>query len=232
MIYVTSDLHGYPLEKFQALLKKANFSQRDYCFVLGDVIDRGPDGVKLLLWLMMQPNISLILGNHEAMLLSCSFIFDLARGNSMDDLSQEDTALLHTWLRNGGGPTLEALGDCDQDTILMIEDYLRDAPLYDMVKAGGRTFLLVHGGLKNFDPLRDLDDYSLHDLLWTRPELSDTYFQTITTILGHTPTHYYGPQYTGKALITPTWINIDTGAASGQAPMLLRLNDLQEFYAD
>lgn len=41
MIYVTSDWHGYPLAKFMELLDKANFSDDDYCFVLGDVIDRG-----------------------------------------------------------------------------------------------------------------------------------------------------------------------------------------------
>jgi hypothetical protein len=31
-------------------------------------------------------------------------------------------------------------------------------------------------------------------------------------------------------LQTDTWINIDTGAGSGMAPMLLRLDDMQEFY--
>ena len=31
---------------------------------------------------------------------------------------------------------------------------------------------------------------------------------------------------------TDTWIDIDTGAAGGGAPMLLRLDDLQPFYAE
>ena len=31
---------------------------------------------------------------------------------------------------------------------------------------------------------------------------------------------------------TETWIDIDTGAAGGGAPMLLRLEDLKPFYAE
>ena len=44
MIYVTADLHGYPLEKFQRLLKKADFCEEDFLFIIGDVVDRGFDG--------------------------------------------------------------------------------------------------------------------------------------------------------------------------------------------
>ena len=62
MIYVTSDLHGYPRAAFQRLLDQAAFSPQDELIVLGDVIDRNGDGgVSLLLWMMQQPNIRLIL---------------------------------------------------------------------------------------------------------------------------------------------------------------------------
>ena len=40
MVYAISDLHGVELEKLKALLEKANFSDNDWLFVLGDVIDR------------------------------------------------------------------------------------------------------------------------------------------------------------------------------------------------
>lgn len=75
MTYVISDLHGYPLEKFKKLLEKAKFSDDDFLYILGDVIDRNGDGgVEMLCWLFEQPNVQLILGNHEAMLLSCDCI--------------------------------------------------------------------------------------------------------------------------------------------------------------
>ena len=58
MIYATSDLHGFPLEGFQNLLDHAGFSDNDYLFVLGDVIDRNGDGgIGLLQWMMLQPNV-------------------------------------------------------------------------------------------------------------------------------------------------------------------------------
>lgn len=39
-------------------------------------------------------------------------------------------------------------------------------------------------------------------------------------------------KYTGKILKTKTWIDIDVDVAYGQKPVLLRLDNLQEFYAD
>lgn len=44
MIYVISDLHGYPLAKFKKLLEKAAFSNNDFLYLLGDCIDRNGDG--------------------------------------------------------------------------------------------------------------------------------------------------------------------------------------------
>ena len=56
MIYVTSDLHGYPLKKIKDMLNRVGFSDDDFLFVLGDVIDRGEDGIKILKWMMSQSN--------------------------------------------------------------------------------------------------------------------------------------------------------------------------------
>jgi hypothetical protein len=49
-------------------------------------------------------------------------------------------------------------------------------------------------------------------------------------IFGHTPAEFLQPESKGKIIKTPTWICIDTGAAEGKFPMLLRLDDLAEFY--
>lgn len=51
--YVCSDLHGYPLKKFRSFLNRVGFRHDDFLFVLGDVIDRGSDGIKILKWLML-----------------------------------------------------------------------------------------------------------------------------------------------------------------------------------
>lgn len=71
MIYVSSDWHGCPLSTIQALLKQANFDEnKDFLFVLGDVIDRGEHSVELLKFLMNSPSAELLLGNHEAFMLA------------------------------------------------------------------------------------------------------------------------------------------------------------------
>ena len=232
MIYVTSDLHGYPLEKFKALLEKAEFGSDDFCYVLGDVIDRGTEGIKTLRWIMRQPNFELILGNHEDMMLGCDFILDEITEESIANLTGTKFDYYLNWISNGGQQTLNEFFSLRREEIKYIFEFLEDAPLYAAVTAGDRDFILTHSGLGSFDKTKRLSEYTPHDLLWTRPSLETEYFKDITTVFGHTPTFYYGDEYTGKAVFTDTWIDIDTGAAGVRSPMLLRLDDLKEFYMD
>lgn len=232
MIYATSDLHGYPSDKFKALLEKAGFSDNDFCFVLGDVIDRGAEGIKTLCWLMGQPNFGLVLGNHEAMMLACDFICDEITDESIATLTGEKLNTYLTWISNGGQQTLNELYTLPHKKRKYIFEYLREAPLYETVNAGGRDFILTHSGLGSFDKNKKISEYSAFDLIWNRPGLDAKYFDDIITVFGHTPTMIYGYEYRDKAIVTDTWINIDTGAACGGSPMLLRLDDLKEFYAD
>ena len=233
MIYVTSDLHGFPLAEFERLLQRAGFGKEDFLFVLGDVIDRGEAGVELLQWLTEQPNVQLILGNHEAMLLSCQFLFQQVSEESLAGLDGEKLNLLNLWMRNGAAPTLAGLRKLlkeQPDVLEGILDYLQDAPLYDEVEAGGRRFVLVHAGLGNFAKDKSLWAYEPEELLWERPTLQTKYFDDATVIFGHTPTLFFGEDFRGRAVRTPSWICIDSGAAAGGSPMLLRLDDLREFY--
>lgn len=230
MIYVTSDLHGYPLEKVKEMLKKVGFSDDDYLFVLGDVIDRGMDGIEILKWLSLQPNMELILGNHEAMMLSCEFLFDEITEESISKLTGSKLYLYLNWKSNGARPTVNALSSIRTEEIKYILEYLHEAPLYETVSVGGKDFLLSHSGLGNFNKNKKLSEYSEDDFLWNRPKLDDRYFDDVISVFGHTPTIYYGEEFKGRAVVTDTWIDIDTGVSCGFSPMLLRLDDLKEFY--
>ena len=106
MIYVTSDWHGCDLKTVKALFKKANFKESDFCFVLGNVIDKGEHGVALLEWLMEQYNIELILGAHEQLMLTNE---DLFEEDASPDLSPARRALLAKWTQLGALPTVTAL---------------------------------------------------------------------------------------------------------------------------
>ena len=150
MIYVISDLHGYPLSRFLQLLKKADFSEDDFLFILGDVIDRNGDGgVEMLRWLLWQSNVELLLGNHEAMLLSCDFVFDEITEQGIEQLTSEKMSLLMNYMRNGGDVTLKALrklAAASREELYDILDYLREAPLYETVSAGAAISCLSTRG--------------------------------------------------------------------------------------
>lgn len=230
MIYVSSDWHGCSLETIKALLKKASFGDSDYLIVLGDVIDRGEHSVELLKYLMDASNMQLILGNHEAFLLANDWVFEEITDKSIDNVNPRRLSLYDMWMFNGGELTLEAMGREDPETRADIIEFLRECPLYDGVSAGGKDFLLVHGGLGNYRVDKKMEEYLPYELLEERPSLCTRYSDKFKTILGHTPTHYFGKEHKNKILKTSTWIDIDTGAASGLNPCLLRLDDMKEFY--
>ena len=235
MIYASSDIHGYPLHSFLDLLGKAGFGLSDHLYVIGDVIDRNGDGgVAMLRWMMRQPNVTLLRGNHEAMMLNCDFLFssdsDLHSKKGRNPVREHN---LLVWQRNGCTVTIENLMKLKQSDLTELSEllaYVRSAPVYLELALPAKRFVLVHGGLKHFNMEKSMEDYSPEDLVWTRPGINEKYWEDRLVILGHTPTVFYGEKR--KAFVTPTWIDIDTGAAGGGSPMLLRLDDLAMFYAE
>ena len=236
MIFATSDLHGYPLDSFLRLLEKAGFSASDQLYVIGDVIDRNGDGgVAMLRWMMRQENVILIKGNHEAMMLDCEFALapdaDLSNPRKV---SPEQAVHLLRWHRNGCLVTLDSLMKLREEAPEELDgllEYVRSAPLYMEIAVPMKRFVLVHGGLNGFSPEKGLEEYSEDDLVWTRPGVNDQYWDDRLVVLGHTPTQYFGGKK-GRMLVTDTWVDIDTGAAGGGSPMLLRLDDMNPYYAD
>ena len=230
MVYVSSDWHGCPLDVVKALLKKADFGADDFLFILGDVIDRGPHGVELLKFLMLQPNMELLMGNHEVFLLVNAWLLDEINEETLKFFDPDRLNTLRIWRRNGGDATLDALRRESPEMRADILDYVKERPLYDSVSVGERDFFLVHGGLGGYAPHKKIGEYTQDDLLWERPAITDRYSSEFTTVIGHTPTQFYGQENKGKILVTETWIDIDTGAAGGLSPCLLRLDDMQAFY--
>lgn len=239
MIYVTSDLHGFPLEKFQELMESAGIGPSDTLYILGDVIDRNGDGgVGVLQWIVTQPNVRMLCGNHEQMLLENLFLFketDFQFYMEKDDEERDrQQQLLGRWFYNGGRVTTEALKELWKrapEEYASVIEYLEDLPLYAEVEQGGRKFVLTHAGLGHFEEKKELWEYDTEDLVWYRPMLDEIWFRDRMTVFGHTPTAYYDESYFGKCIRTETWIDIDTGAAAPDGcPMILRLGDLKEFY--
>ncbi len=230
-IYVTSDLHGYPLKKLQNKLEEIEFGFNDHLYILGDCIDRGTDGLQLIRWIMAQPNVTLLLGNHEAMLLDNRFLFDGDSIPSVLDLKGEQRNTYCVWTSNGGYETIDLMRQFSDAQIKHIFRFLEKAPLYKEIAVNGKQYILTHSGLGSFAEDKLLSEYSRFDLVWTRPSLNTRYYEDgRKVILGHTPTVLLGPEHKGKPIFTDTWIGIDVGAGIGMNPVLLRLDDLKVFY--
>lgn len=202
-VYVMSDLHGCYRE-FLKMLKKIDFSGKDQLYIIGDVVDRGRNNIKLLQYIMKEPNITLLLGNHELMM--------------REALETEDYDL---WFYNGGIFTLkeyQKLPEAEQQEIL---DYLHELPLFLDLTIANRKYHLIHGA-----PLEDEAD--IEGCVWERPEPEDIFFSDRTAIIGHTPTRCYTEE--DRIFHAANFIDIDCGCVYYGALACLRLDDLAEFY--
>lgn len=229
MVYAIADVHGC-YDKYQAMLENIQFCDDDILYFLGDVIDRGPDGVRILRDMMLRPNVIPLLGNHEFMAAMClPWLLAEITEKSLAKLDQAHVGALRDWMHNGGGPTLRALGALSQEERRDILDYLREFSLYEEVEVNGRAFVLVHAGLKNFSPEKPLENYALEELLFSRPGPDTVYWPGRTVICGHTPTWYLGDD-AGRIVRRDTWIGIDCGCGSGGKLGCLCLDTMGEFY--
>ena len=131
MHYVMSDIHGHK-DKFDCLLGRINLSANDKLIILGDVIDRGPDGIALLDQIRQMPQCLLTLGNHEYMMLD-------AIEHPSDELA------LFRWYNNGGRITHQAFLELSEENQKTILQYIHSLPVNLSVVVNDQEYILVHG---------------------------------------------------------------------------------------
>ena len=216
MTYVISDIHGCYRE-YRELLEKIAFGDDDELFVLGDAMDRGPEPVKVIQDLMERPNVTYILGNHDDMMCKAlrKLAVDVTEENLMDLTDVDLEAFVH-WLSQGGDTTMEQLKRLSRAERLDILDYLECASCYELLEKEDELYILVHAGIRNFDPMKELDEYEPIDFLWERLDYSRRYFpsERIFLVTGHTPTQLIGD---GQPLVYQNngHIAIDCGCVFG-----------------
>lgn len=234
MIYVCSDIHG-DYTKYHALLEKISLQDQDTLYVLGDVIDRGPDGIKILRDMMVRPNVVPILGNHELIAAAClRWLLDDITEESLAVLGPDQMGALQGWMNNGGEPTFLAVCGLSREEREEILEYIKEMELYAQVEAGGRSFLLVHAGLDHFSLEKELEDYDLEDFLFCRSGSNKQYYPDQYLVYGHTPTRLLR-QHIGEALADTVlrWGNqiaIDCGCGFGGPLGCLCLDTMEEIY--
>lgn len=231
--YVISDIHG-EYDKFLHLLDIIKLKDEDTLYILGDAIDRGPDPVKVLKFMMQQPNIIPIAGNHDYAAIICLPYFDDDVSDKIiSDLDEDTYNNIVKWYTNGGKTTVDSfkkLSRTEKDTFM---NYLKSFDLYAEVNTDKYSYVLVHAGFENFDENRPLYDYDINELVWIRMDYNKRYFKDKYLITGHTPTmNITDNPHPGYIYRKNGNIAIDCGACFGGRLSAICLETQEEFYSN
>ena len=225
--YVMSDLHG-EADMFHQMLQKINLTDSDDLYILGDVIDRGPDGIALIHEIMATPNIHMLMGNHEYMMIQY--------------LDPNATVVeILRWGNNGNEPTLLAFDLLEKQEKDEVLQYIQNLPTHVELDLNGKVFYLVHA----------FPGENVHDEVWVRPAIDTANpMSGKVLIIGHTPVLNllyskesrveYEEQMISRGELPKIYhaegfVDIDCGC-SYRRPLktlgCLRLDDMQEFYVN
>ena len=186
MHYVCSDIHGQ-IDLYKKLLDQLHLQDDDILYIIGDVIDRGPDSIGILLDIMRRPNVELFLGNHEMMMLD-----NLYRRGDYPGV----------WLRenNGGYQTKKDLQKFSFEEQEKIINYVKSSWIQKYVTIGDTKYALHHSYWLSFCEGEDIRnneaDCSWDELftaVWYSPYRlyecmpSSFYEDEYIHIIGHVP---------------------------------------------
>jgi len=214
--FVIGDIHGCAATLRRLVDGRLRPGPNDRIYLLGDLIDRGPDskGVLDFIFELRARGLSVnsIRGNHEDMFLR----------------AEDDHEGLNLWTANGGLTTLESFqADGPGDIPHIYRAFLASLPLYILLD----DFVIVHAGL-NFDRPSPFDDTTA--MLWTRSPFVDR--QRIggrRLICGHTPVS----RARLEASLNSSKIMLDNGCVFGGLPesgslAALELGSMQLYYQE
>lgn len=231
--YVVGDIHG-EYGTFMDLLEQIQLKETDTLYVLGDILDRGPHPIKVLLKLMEMPNVICLVGNHELMALEClEFLMKEITDVSIDEIDSETLNNLVNWQYNGSKTTIDEFRSLSREMQQEVLYFIKEFSIYEEISVNGKDYLLVHGGLGNYWPGKDIDEYSLKELVWDRAEYDIPYFEDVYVVTGHTPTQeIIGNPRPGYIYQKNNHIAMDCGCNRPDGRLaVLCLDTGEEFYA-
>ena len=174
--FAFSDLHG----EYDLWRQIKDFLQpNDVAYFLGDAIDRGKDGFKIMKEMLEDKRIIYIRGNHEDMMMKALEQIKHYRGEWFGEC-------LDLWSANGCYPTIEAWEEDGSDYKWI--NIINEMPLIRVhINEKGQELYLCHAG---FTPGKEISD-----VLWDRDhfldEIPEEYYDlNFIVIHGHTPIPY------------------------------------------
>ena len=231
--YVISDLHSH-----LNILKRfvSDIDPQDKVICIGDVIDKGPDGIRVLEYIRESSQITMTLGNHEVMMLDFLLAQSKYRSSGILDryfLKKDYEAKGRLWQGwNSGKATYDDFMTLSDKRRAVITEYLMSLPLLLNEEVNGRKFVLVHAFPYNYQGknvyYKECPD-QVAEYVWNR----EPYFHIDGRIVvtGHTIVQYhYGND---KVETDGQWYDIDMGLAMNSAVSklaALRLDDLSVTY--
>jgi len=236
MKYVISDVHG-KLERLKSMLVEIDFGGNDVLYILGDLVDRGPQSIETIEFVMNHPQIQVLRGNHDEMMVQY--------------LKYKNEVEKERWFRNSCESTLEVFEKRSKEEQEAILDYLDSLPYYKIVED---KYFLVHAGVNMKRLKKDLHNLAFEEallnqkdrLIWIREEFfKEKAFDEYITVFGHSPIAYIdkiygtGTDYEEENMCRPIWfdsvhndkIGIDTGNAYDHSHMAcLCLDNMKVYY--
>ena len=226
MNYCISDLHGrYDL--YLKMLERIGFSEEDRLYILGDFVDRGEDGFKIILDCMNRDNVIPIVGNHD---LTAMYILSRLNAGIPREAYADMEPMVRAWMMDGGRVTYNAFKALDKSDRRLVIAYMDNFRNFAEVEVGGNIFVLCHGGIDNFCEDKPMEEYDLTDLVFCRMDYSRDYFKDRYLVTGHTPTVCIEGATEGRIYRRGRNIAIDCGAVFGHGLGCLCLDTLEEFY--
>lgn len=226
MIYAISDLHGC-FGKFIKMLETINFSDNDTLYILGDIVDRGEDGIKILQYIMDKQNIIPLIGNHDYNAKRCLEKWS-AMADTLSDRILTVTALLKM---DGGEPTLEAFKKLPDEAKRKVLSFLNTFIIYDELEVNGNKFFMSHT-VPEKARMDDFENLTWQEFIFGEPEYEKQYYPDKYIVTGHTSTSFINPDYTGRIYKANNHIAIDCGATFGNPLGCICLDNFEEFYVE
>lgn len=232
MTYVLSDIHGN-LRRFESIMNQINLQPDDTLYILGDVVDRYPHGVKILRQIMKMPNVKMLIGNHEYMMLR-------AIGHCKDAADEKENTNWkerRLWYRNGGMVTHEYLKHIKKEYRADVFRYIRQLPINIDVQVNGINYKLVHASpIENFMSLYAYSyeyENEKEFAVWERWKEWHHIPDGFVLVFGHTPTNHFQNAEPMRIWKGDNAIGIDCGCGYDYGRLAcLRLDDMKEFYSE
>ena len=214
-------------------MKQINLQTDDTLYILGDVVDRNPDGIKILRRIIKMPNAKMLIGNHEYMML-------MAVGhckNAAEEKENTNWKQRRLWYNNGGRITHDRLKRITLEQRAEIFRYLRSLPVNIDVEVKGVKYKLVHGSpVENFGRAHFYyEEYENEKefAVWERWNEMHHVPEGFMLIFGHTPTCHFQTVEPWCIWKYDDAIGIDCGCGYKDGRLgCLRLDDMMEFYSE